>query len=1269
MRTKPSWDVVSMIAAVFLVAGAFSASADTTVTCSDDTDLCQGLNSRLFAIAHDAVDYENTILYRVTIPPQSTGTKWGDGHNGFFFRATVSDAAKSHDFVPFNGLGVGDDGQPAFRPFSFVLKVDASDGTDGLSIEIQACSTDYATSADCATEHFKNTYSGLPVPQPPDADWVSLLTYGFAPGFSESNVSVMNNGVYADMAVFDGFSSKVSANQDLLDWLYEHLVFYDDEKKVYKNDLYDTDNERSVGVLAIAEAGVRVPGSSPVGYQPKYGQFDQAVRGETGPKRQYFFYSRDVANTTDTKVSAVFLADLSNDCPGYVLNGDGSDDDDCLEGASPQLGSSGSSGVFGASAVITLSRLSGRGESDDDSGDIKAGDYTTREVKLEMTGSNSCTEAMNPLGVQTDTSAGLPNYVIDNEESDWHTGFHPALYAVVPAGFGPCDITGDAPFCMGRAKAKTDYVAYVPHYLRNQGGGSLSGGSTTSRVIDTIRLADFYKFGDLGASSNNSLVWFDNCGYGHIYTEASGTLSGRHSLPDPAKDFKKTTYTITNEFGYPIVLVKHCCANFYQEHDDPYNYDSKNEHLKLYVAPDALRGAYEPDDNDGFGTIIPPGSTFTYDTLFAHELMGVYNAATGNLVMRFQHHQAAGSSSPYACTDPTRGVLLTGSDNSYRETLGSTDANAVRCGAFPECPFGTERTASGPPVVCSRASSDFILGLPDWVDQRAPLGPIQLRAWGGKGDNGSEGGGTGGPNGFALTVMQAGDFSSRSGAERDVFGLHLYLGESGGSSTILGPQALSKLEHDFDLSQVDPTHADILLIAGGGGQASSVFGSETCIHSGNGGAGGIAIANSSTPVAASKAGASGAQCTTAKNGTPISGVGTGGNSNGSGNAGSGDVSGKSGIGGYGRGDLTKWVSDVTPVPLTWSSGNGAHAPGSAAACAGGGGAGYGGGGAGNGTDGYNNHVVWYEGKAGGGGGSWAAANTATDPTAPVYNLREAVAYPAKLTSTSHPQPTDCLSIPQDYGYVLDNGILRLEWQKDGNLVLRDESGNPHWESGTAGKGATAICFQGDGNLVMYPNKADWATDTADGEHGGCGGRSMKLQTDCNLVIVDCNGNPLPWETGTNPCPAVLPSPGGANGYFQILYTPDIHSSWAFNEGSGDTAKSVGLSGDATLYNSTWANAGATAGSTSALVLNGKNAYARIPNGSLETDGDQTVALWVKIPPSQVETGIGSTASIAEKWSGEGGHPYPYVIRVRNQVDHNPGQVIAAVQRLAQVGVG
>ncbi len=77
---------ISLLAFALSIAFGSAASADTSVTCSATTDLCQGANSRLFAIARDAKSPDSTVLYRVTIPPQSTGTNWGDGHNGFFFR-------------------------------------------------------------------------------------------------------------------------------------------------------------------------------------------------------------------------------------------------------------------------------------------------------------------------------------------------------------------------------------------------------------------------------------------------------------------------------------------------------------------------------------------------------------------------------------------------------------------------------------------------------------------------------------------------------------------------------------------------------------------------------------------------------------------------------------------------------------------------------------------------------------------------------------------------------------------------------------------------------------------------------------------------------------------------------------------------------------------------------------------------------------------------------------------------------------------------------
>ena len=94
--------------------------------------------------------------------------------------------------------------------------------------------------------------------------------------------------------------------------------------------------------------------------------------------------------------------------------------------------------------------------------------------------------------------------------------------------------------------------------------------------------------------------------------------------------------------------------------------------------------------------------------------------------------------------------------------------------------------------------------------------------------------------------------------------------------------------------------------------------------------------------------------------------------------------------------------------------------------------------------------------------------------------------------------------------LLNNGIVRLVWQADGNLVLYDKYG-ALWASGTNGSGAS-LCWQVDGNLVVYPRsgRALFATGT----NGN--GKVLVLQYDCNLVIYTSMGVPL-WSTGTYPC--------------------------------------------------------------------------------------------------------------------------------------------------------
>ncbi|MDE2362305.1 MAG: hypothetical protein KGM42_06465 [Hyphomicrobiales bacterium] len=89
----------------------------------------------------------------------------------------------------------------------------------------------------------------------------------------------------------------------------------------------------------------------------------------------------------------------------------------------------------------------------------------------------------------------------------------------------------------------------------------------------------------------------------------------------------------------------------------------------------------------------------------------------------------------------------------------------------------------------------------------------------------------------------------------------------------------------------------------------------------------------------------------------------------------------------------------------------------------------------------------------------------------------------------------------------------LEFQKDGNLVLY-MIGNPNkalWSSQTAGKSATGLIFQPDGNFVIYANKkALWQTGTANHPQA----RGFLKADEANVVIYDCPSDfscPVLWR--------------------------------------------------------------------------------------------------------------------------------------------------------------
>jgi hypothetical protein len=115
--------------------------------------------------------------------------------------------------------------------------------------------------------------------------------------------------------------------------------------------------------------------------------------------------------------------------------------------------------------------------------------------------------------------------------------------------------------------------------------------------------------------------------------------------------------------------------------------------------------------------------------------------------------------------------------------------------------------------------------------------------------------------------------------------------------------------------------------------------------------------------------------------------------------------------------------------------------------------------------------------------------------------------------------TDILYAGQSFGlgYALfSEGFRRqqigfyIEMQRaDGNLVLKDQFGRPHWGAGCQNRGGSECRMQSDGNLVVldYNRNPIWATGTQ-----GRPGAFCRMQQDGNLVIIWPNWNTV-WGTG------------------------------------------------------------------------------------------------------------------------------------------------------------
>jgi hypothetical protein len=86
---------------------------------------------------------------------------------------------------------------------------------------------------------------------------------------------------------------------------------------------------------------------------------------------------------------------------------------------------------------------------------------------------------------------------------------------------------------------------------------------------------------------------------------------------------------------------------------------------------------------------------------------------------------------------------------------------------------------------------------------------------------------------------------------------------------------------------------------------------------------------------------------------------------------------------------------------------------------------------------------------------------------------------------------------------------KFNFQRDGNLVLTNRSGQVLWATGTEGRGEI-LRLQPDGNLVIYGGgRALWATNTDRNP-----GAFLAIQSDGNLVMYRSDGQQALWASNT-----------------------------------------------------------------------------------------------------------------------------------------------------------
>ncbi|MEZ4941062.1 MAG: hypothetical protein R3D58_09345 [Saprospiraceae bacterium] len=230
---------------------------------------------------------------------------------------------------------------------------------------------------------------------------------------------------------------------------------------------------------------------------------------------------------------------------------------------------------------------------------------------------------------------------------------------------------------------------------------------------------------------------------------------------------------------------------------------------------------------------------------------------------------------------------------------------------------------------------------------------------------------------------------------------------------------------------------------------------------------------------------------------------------------------------YGGRGLFQWVGGKL-LPVGGMGGSGDHWGGYGCGSGGGGDRGSddrwtykikGTGGAGGGYSGGQGGGEWLDWDASGsGGGSYINPAFVTLNTG--YKIRNGVAVEPINGFIEYKFSGNYQAVSRDLGFeyhvptevsVLKTGAWNLLWQYDGNLVLYGPGyGNGAWTSHTDNKG-TDLYFQGDGNMVIYQSgNPVFASNTANDQHGGKGGRKLVLTSEGGLYITDQDGRVI-WQ--------------------------------------------------------------------------------------------------------------------------------------------------------------